>query len=34
VLEFEGVWGLCKVGIVGCSVGDEGEGGRGSLVTG
>jgi hypothetical protein len=26
--------GLCKVGIVGCSVGDECEEGRGSLVTG
>jgi hypothetical protein len=26
--------GLCKVGIVGWSVGDEHEGGRGSLVTG
>jgi hypothetical protein len=26
--------GLCKVGIVVCSVGDECEGGRGSLVTG
>jgi hypothetical protein len=26
--------GLCKVGIVGCSVGDECEGRRGSLVTG
>jgi hypothetical protein len=25
---------LCKVGIVGWSVGDECEGGRGSLVTG
>jgi hypothetical protein len=25
---------LYKVGIVGCSVGDECEGGRGSLVTG
>jgi hypothetical protein len=28
------VWGLYKVGIVGCSVGDECGGGRGSLVTG
>jgi hypothetical protein len=27
------VWGLCKVGIVGWSVGDEYEGGSGSLVT-
>jgi hypothetical protein len=27
------VWGLCKVGIVGYSVGDECEGGRVSLVT-
>jgi hypothetical protein len=26
--------GLCEVGVVGCSVGDESEGGRGSLVTG
>jgi hypothetical protein len=26
--------GLCKVGIIGCSVGDECEGRRGSLVTG
>jgi hypothetical protein len=26
--------GLCKVGIVGCSVGDECEGRRSSLVTG
>jgi hypothetical protein len=26
--------GLCKVGIVGCSVSDECEGGKGSLVTG
>jgi hypothetical protein len=26
--------GLCKVFIVGCSVGDECEGGRGSLMTG
>jgi hypothetical protein len=26
--------GLCKVGIVGCLVGDECEEGRGSLVTG
>jgi hypothetical protein len=26
--------GLCKDGIVGCLVGDECEGGRGSLVTG
>jgi hypothetical protein len=26
--------GLCKVGIVVCSVGDECEGGRGSLVIG
>jgi hypothetical protein len=26
--------GLCKVGIVGWSAGDECEGGRGSLVTG
>jgi hypothetical protein len=26
--------GLCKVGIVGCLVCDECEGGRGSLVTG
>jgi hypothetical protein len=25
---------LCKVGIIGCSVGDDCEGGRGSLVTG
>jgi hypothetical protein len=28
------VLGLCKVCIVGCSVGDECEGGRDSLVTG
>jgi hypothetical protein len=26
--------GLCKVDIVGCSVGDECDGGRGSLLTG
>jgi hypothetical protein len=26
--------GLCKVGIVGCSLGDECEGGSSSLVTG
>jgi hypothetical protein len=26
-------FGLCRVGIVGCSVGDENEGGRGSLVS-
>jgi hypothetical protein len=28
------VLGLCKDGILGCSVGDEREGERGSLVTG
>jgi hypothetical protein len=34
VLGIAGVWGLCKVGIVVWSVGDECAGGRGSLVTG
>jgi hypothetical protein len=32
VKDYRGL-GLCKVGIVGWSVGDECEGGRGSLVT-